>query len=124
DGIYVTGKIRYPKVSLISTYTWSLAKNLANDFGSQTADLTNQNWEADYSYTPNDIRHRFTSGAVLALPMGWQYSTSVQANTGKPFSEVVALTGSMNAVRAINPATGQMFPRNSFRADGLFSWDM
>jgi hypothetical protein len=27
-------------------------------------------------------------------------------------------------VRAINPATGKQFDRNSFRADGMFSWDM
>ena len=27
-------------------------------------------------------------------------------------------------MRAIDPATGARFPRNSFRADGFFSWDM
>jgi len=48
----------------------------------------------------------------------------VQANTGKPFNASEGLGGSRNAVRAINPATGQMFTRNSFRAGGFFSWDM
>jgi hypothetical protein len=27
-------------------------------------------------------------------------------------------------VRAIDPATGEQYSRNSFRADGFFSWDM
>ena len=32
DGVYVTGKVRADKMSLISSYAWSLAKNSANDF--------------------------------------------------------------------------------------------
>ena len=51
-------------------------------------------------------------------------SSIVQANTGKPFNALAGLGGSRNAVRAIDPATGQLFERNSFRADGFFSWDM
>jgi hypothetical protein len=124
DGVLVTAKTRYNRLTLISNYTWSLAKNLANDFNSQPADITNADWELDFNYTPNDIRHRFTTGAVFDLPMGWQYSTSLQANTGKPFSASAGLGGLRNAVRATDPATGKMFPRNSFRADGFFSWDM
>jgi outer membrane receptor protein involved in Fe transport len=124
DGVYVTGKLRYPKVSLLSTYAWSVTKNLANDFNSLPADTSNANWELDYGYSPNDIRHRFTTGAVFQLPMDWQYSTSIQANTGKPFNALAGFGGLRNAVRATDPATGQMFPRDSFRADGFFSWDM
>jgi outer membrane receptor protein involved in Fe transport len=124
DGVYVTGKVRADKMSLISSYAWSLAKNSANDFNTLPADITNANWELDYNYTPNDVRHRLTTGAVFDLPMGWQYSTSLQANTGKPFNPIAGLVGLRLAVRAINPATGQMFDRNSFRAGGLFSWDM
>jgi carboxypeptidase family protein len=124
DGVYVTGKLRYAKASLISSYAGTVAKNLANDFGSYPSDLTNVNWEQDFSYTPNDMRHRFTTGGVFWLPLGLQYSTSVQANTGKPFSASAGFAGQRNAIRAIDPATGQMFPRNSFRAGGFFSWDM
>src|SRR5207244_6358298 len=61
---------------------------------------------------------------VIQLPAGFTYSTSIQANTGKPFSASAGLAGLRNAVRAIDPATGQMFPRNSFRAGGFGSWDM
>ncbi len=124
DGLYVTGKVRYAKMSVISSYTYTVAKNQANDFGSGPGDVSNLNWDLDYGYSPNDMRHRFTTGAVFQLPMGFQYSTSLQANTGKPFSASAGLGGIRAGVRATDPATGQQFERNSFRADGFFSWDM
>ena len=48
----------------------------------------------------------------------------MQANTGKPISALAGLGGLRNAVRAIDPATGAMFPRNSYLTDGFYSWDM
>jgi hypothetical protein len=124
DGVYLTGKIRMSRTQLLTSYAWSKADNIANDFGSNPSDLTNLNWEADWGPTPNDVRHRVTLGATTELGKGFEYSTILQANTGKPFSASAGLSGSRNAVRAIDPATGQEFPRNSFRADGFFSWDM
>ncbi len=137
DGVYVTGKVRTSKSTVIATYAWSKAENLANDFNSQPSDITNANWELDLGPTPNDIRHRATLGAVFELPAGFQYSTTLQANTGKPISASANLGGIRNAVRATNPATGSQFDRNSFRtgpekftAEGgsgglaFFSWDM
>jgi hypothetical protein len=124
DGLYFTGKVRLPKASVISTYSLSYGKNLSNDFGSQPADITNADWEFDWGWMPNDVRHRFTTGAIFQLPAGVQYSTAIQANTGKPFSASAGLAGLRNFVRAIDPATGEMFPRNSFRAGKFFSWDM
>ncbi len=88
------------------------------------SDLTNSNWEDDWGPTPNDVRHRFTFGGTSQVWRGLLLSSIIQANTGKPFNALAGLGGSRNAVRAINPATGQMFERNSFRAEGFFSWDM
>lgn len=137
DGVYVTGKVRTAKSTVIATYTWSKSENIANDFNSQPSDITNANWDLDLGPTPNDIRHRGTLGAVFQLPAGFQYSTTLQANTGKPFSAGAGLGGLRNAVRATNPATGQQFERNSFRTGpekvteeggngglAFFSWDM
>jgi hypothetical protein len=137
NAVYVTGKYRTSNVSLISTYTWSRAKNIANDFGSQPSVIDNTNDEADFGFAPNDIEHRFTTGAVFQLPGGFQFSTALQGNTGKPLNALAGLGGLRNAVRAINPATGQPFERNSFRigpekvteeggTGGLafFSWDL
>jgi outer membrane receptor protein involved in Fe transport len=137
DAVYVTGKYRTASTSVIATYTWSDAKNLGNDFGSQPSDITNVNWEQDFGPAPNDIRHRFTLGGVFQLPADFQFSTALQANTGKPFDALAGLGGVRNAVRAIDPATGQMFPRGAFRSGSettteaggtgglaFFSWDL
>ncbi len=124
DGIYVTGKVRNRKVSLIATYAWTKTRNIDNDFNNVPSDITNLNFEQDWGPSPNDIRHRGTLGAVVQLPAAFQVSTSVQANTGKPFSASAGLTGLRASVRAVDPSTGQMFPRNSFRTDGVFSWDI
>jgi hypothetical protein len=124
DGVFVTGKVRRSNISVISNYTWSLAKNVANDFNTLPGDITNGNWDLDYNYSPNDVRHRFTTGAVFDLSRGWQYSTSFQVNSGRPFNPIAGLGGISLAVRAIDPATGQQFERNSFRASGFQSWDM
>jgi hypothetical protein len=124
DGVYVTGKVRMAKSQILTSYAWTKADNIANDFGTNPGDLTNLNWEGDWGPSPNDVRSRFTLGGTWALWKGLEYSTIVQANTGKPFNATAGLSGSRNAVRGIDPATGQPFPRNSFRAAGFFSWDM
>ena len=124
DGVYLTGRVRLPSTQLMGSYAWTKANNIANDFGSNPSDLTNNNWEADWGPTPNDVRHRVTLGATSQVWRGLELSTILQGNTGKPFSAGSGLTGSRNAVRAIDPSTGKQFPRNSFRAAGFFSWDM
>jgi outer membrane receptor protein involved in Fe transport len=147
DGVYVTGKVRTAKTTVIATYAWSKALNCSNDFNSQPADITNSSIgngceagggaSSDFAFAPNDVRHRGTVGAVFQIPWGFQYSTSFQANTGRPFSALAGLGGIRNSVRAIDPATGQMFERNSFRAGpdvvtsnggsgglAFMSWDM
>jgi outer membrane receptor protein involved in Fe transport len=123
NGVFVAAKTRATKINGILTYAWSKAKNLANDFGNQPADITNANWELDWGLTPNDVRHRVTAGVVYALPWDFQVSSSFQYNTGKPYSASAGLGGLRNAVRAIDPATGQMFPRNSFTGPNFMSWD-
>ena len=116
DGVYVTGKLRSVKNYLIATYAWSKAYNTANDFNTLPADITNADWELDWGPTPNDIRHRFTAAGVFQLPLGLQFSTALQGNTGKPVNALAGLAGLSASVRAIDPATGQQFPRNAFRA--------
>jgi hypothetical protein len=133
----MTGKWRSAKASVIATYAWTDAKNIANGFNTLPADITNLDDELDWGATPNDVRHRFTLGGVWQLPAGFQFATSVQGNTGKPFDASANLGGIRLAVRANDPATGQMFERNIFRAGpevantpggsggmAFFSWDL
>jgi hypothetical protein len=124
DGMFVTGKVRMKAAEVISTYSLTKGKNIANDFGTYPGDLSNtNNWEGDWGPMPNDVRHRFTLGGVFQLPAGLQFSSSIQANTGKPYNPIQGLTGQRNSVRAIDPATGQPFGRNSFRGPGFATWD-
>ncbi len=122
-GVYVAAKARSSKLSGIATYTWSKAKNIANDFNTRPGDITNADWESDFGPTPNDVRHRVTAGVVYSLPASFQVSSAFQFNTGKPYNALAGLVGLRSAVRAINPATGQTFSRNSFTGPDFLTWD-
>jgi hypothetical protein len=124
DGVYVAGKFRASKINGLATYTWSKARNLNNDFNSQPADITNANWELDWGPTPNDVRHRVTAGLVYQLPADFQISSGFQYNTGRPYNALAGFGGLRNAVRATDPATGQMFTRNSFTGPNFLTWDL
>jgi hypothetical protein len=124
DGLFLTGKVRMAKAQIITTYSLTKGQNTANDFNSSPGDLTNLNWEGDYGPMGNDVRHRFTLGGVFDLGSGFQLSSSVQANTGKPYNPLVGYGGGRVAVRPIDPATGQPFGRNSFRGPGFATWDV
>ena len=114
DGVYVAGKYRVQKAHVLASYAWSKGRNLANDFNTRPHDASNADWEIDFGPAPNDIRHRVTGAAVLELPAGFQVATSVQWNSAKPYSARLS-TNQTIQTRAIDPTTGQPFPRNSFR---------
>ncbi len=124
DALYIASKLRMRRAQVMATYSLSKAMDLANDFNSGPGDLTNLNWEGDWGPAANDIRHRFTVGGVVDVGRGFQISSSIQANTGKPFNPIVGYSGGRAEVRPIDPATGQVFGRNSFRAPGFATWDM
>jgi carboxypeptidase family protein len=124
DGLYFTGRMRMPRAQLLASYAWTEANNIADDFGSNPGNLDNLHWEDDWGPAPNDVRHRFTAGVVGSVWNNLHLSSSIQANTGKPFEARTGQGGSRNRLRAIDPSTGQPFPRNSFRTEGFFSWDM
>ncbi len=123
DAFYVTGKARMKQIELITTYSLTKGLNIANDFGSYPGNLNNIAWESDWGPMPNDIRHRFTLAGIIPLGKGFQLSSSVQANTGKPYNPVAGYAGQKNAIRAINPSTGLPFDRNSFYGPGFATWD-
>jgi len=125
-GVYVAAKARSAKLTGVATYTWSKAKNIANDFGTRPGGVTNtqEEWDADYGITPNDVRHRVTAALVYQLPWDFQVSSGFQFNTGKPYNALAGLAGRRNAVRAVDPATGQPFERNSFTGPDFLTFDL
>jgi hypothetical protein len=124
DGVYFTGRMRVSRAQLLASYAWTEAKNIADDFGSNPGNLSNLDWEGDFGPTPNDVKHRFTAGVIGSVWNKLHLSSSIQANSGKPFEARTGQGGSRNRLRAIDPATGRPFPRNSFRSGNFFSWDV
>jgi hypothetical protein len=123
DGVYVTGKVRHAKATVIATYAWTKANNLATDFGTVPSDITNQNFEQDWGNTPNDVRHRGTLGAVWQLPALFQ----VYGGAGQHRQAVQRLCRPRGPARA--GARDRSRDRtdvraNSFRAGSFFSWDL
>jgi hypothetical protein len=123
DALYVTGKTRLKQAEIITTYALTKGMNIANDFNSYPGNLNNLNWDDNWGPMANDVRHRFTLAGVFPLPMGFQLSSSVQANTGKPYNPVIGYGGQKTAETAIDPTTGEPFGRNSFRGPGFATWD-
>jgi len=93
------------------------------------------NFDADYTYGDNDVRHRIVmsgvwsigeaqnvrSGWVRALASGWSISGIISYQTGQPFTPTVSadLNTDGNAANDIAPG----FRRNSFRLANQFSVD-
>ena len=75
---------------------------------------------------PNDMRHRFTAGAVFQLPTGFQFSTVVPGEHRQAVQRRWRASGRLrNAVRANRPGNGPDVPRGTRSARaGFFSWDM
>lgn len=118
NGLLLTGKARLSKAEVLATYSWTKGMNIANDFGSYPyTDLTNLDWENDWGPMANDIRHRVTLAGLFQLPAGIQLSSSVQANTGKPYTAFLGYGGARSNLRL--PGTS----RNQFRGPGMASWD-
>jgi len=115
NGVYFTGKVRMQKTLLIATYTWSKTENLANDFNTLPGDVTNANWELDLGPSPNDVRHRLTGAGVFDLVV----ASSLDRLPGqhRPADQPPGRPGRHQRFgAATDPATGQQFGRNSFRA--------
>jgi hypothetical protein len=123
DALYLTGKVRMSKMQIITTYALTRGLNIGDDFGTTPADVTNVNWESDWGPMLNDIRHRFTLGGVFQLPSGFQFSSSVQANTAKPYNALAGRGNYRAGERALDPSTGTMYSRNPFLGPGFFTWD-
>ncbi len=99
-----------------------------------------ENLNADWADSENDIRHRFVASAVINLPVGFVFSTLLQANTGRPYSVLSGIdsngdrnTNDYAVIDASNigraQAAGQdlaegLQPRSSARQPSAFGMDI
>jgi outer membrane receptor protein involved in Fe transport len=123
NGVYFAGKVRATKLYGMATYAWSKAKSVSDGFNTLPGDITNADWDLDYGLTPNDVRNRVTAALVYQFPWDVQLSSGFQYSTGKPYNALAGLGGLSASVRAIDPATGERFGRNTFTGPNYLSWD-
>ena len=110
-------------------YTWS--RTFSDDDNERSATGFGYNdpfaLGGDYGPANQDIRHQFTSNAVLRLPLGISWSGIARITSGPPINPVAGrdLNGdrSSRGDRGMS-APGVFLGRNSFRNRGLRSFDM
>ena len=110
-------------------YTWS--RTLSDDDNERSATGFGYNdpfaLGSDYGPANQDIRHQFTSNAVLSLPLGISWSGIARITSGPPINPVAGrdLNGDLSSRgdRGLS-APGVFLGRNSFRNRGLQNFDM
>jgi hypothetical protein len=97
DGLSITLNQRMIKhLQFTTNYTYALAKDddsNERDFNRQGV-LNTFDYEADYSYSRQDIRHSFNANVIYQLPAGFMLSGLVMTHTGIPYKAV--LTADVN----------------------------
>ncbi len=130
DALQVAMRARYAKASIQASYAYSVAKNIVNDFFTQPSNQNN--WKADWGYTPNDQTHVFALGGVVALPWDFQVSSVIAARSAKPFNTRAGTNlDNQGGSGADRPKPGTVLPdgsvysgvRNENRAGSFISLD-
>jgi hypothetical protein len=92
----------------ISSVVFDNAYNLANE----------------YSWSNIDQRHQFAANGLFFLPKQLEFSATVRANSGRPYSALVGSDLNRDGVLRDRPAIdGQVVARNTFRNTGFSQVD-
>ena len=110
-------------------YTWSRTSSDDDNERSATGFGYNDPFAlgSDYGPANQDIRHQFTSNAVLRLPLGISWSGIARITSGPPINP--AAGRDLNGDRSSQGDRGMSAPgvflgRNSFRNRGIWNVDM
>ena len=109
-------------------YTYALAKDddsNERDFNRQGV-LNTFDYEADFSYSRQDIRHSANANAIYQLPRGFMLSGLVMAHTGIPYKAVLGadVQNDGNTVNDRPIINGQVVARNADRQPNFFDLDL
>jgi hypothetical protein len=109
-------------------YTYAVAKDddsNERDFNRQGV-LNTFDYEADYGYSRQDIRHSANVNALYRLPGGFMLSGLVMAHTGIPYKAVLGadVQNDGNTVNDRPIVNGTMVARNADRQPGFFDSDI
>lgn len=109
-------------------YTWAVAKDddsNERDFNRQGV-LNTFDYESDYGYSRQDIRHSGNVNVIYALGHGFTASTLLMAHTGIPYKAVVGVD-TQNDGNTVNDRpiiNGRIVARNADRQPNFFNLDV
>ena len=115
-------------------YTWSQDKDTDSNERSATGLTITNGLDPgfDYGFSERDITHRFVFSGLVELPLEFQLSGILTLRSGAPFTgrrdgfgnNYSNHPGFDVAARAVDPGTGQLVERNTFRNDGVQNLDL
>jgi hypothetical protein len=124
----LSAQYRTRKAQFQAFYT--LAQNFSDDDSERDAGgfghVNSFNLQPEYWFSALDIRHNFTSNAVVDLPFGFQISGILRVRSGLPFNPIAGSDLNRDGNNNDRPyrGPGDPFERNYFRNRGFTSTDM
>lgn len=102
-------------------YTYSKAISLSDDIFEPGVPADSNNLFADKGPTLRDARHRFVLSGIVNAPLGFQVSSIVALQSGRPYNITTGVDNNGDGhVKDRPPGVG----RNSGRAAPTYIWDM
>ena len=78
------------------------------------------NLNNEYNWSNIDQRHQFTANGMFYLPKGFEVSTQMRFNSGRPFSPLVGFDANNDGIVNDRPVlNGSVVRRNTFRNKGF-----
>ena len=128
DALTLTLKRRYAnRLQLLTNYT--LAYNRDDDSNERNfAGIAYENafnFQDEYRWSRNDIRHRWAFSGIYDLPLGFQVSSVFEWRTGTPFSAFTNADSNGDGQFTDKPIiNGLPLLRNAFRQPNFFNQDV
>ncbi len=122
-GMTATLNIRRPKFTVDATYTlgFSTSHDDHERGGFSSANYVDAyNLGNEYNWSNIDQRHQFAANSLIDLPFGFEVSTYMRFNTGRPFSARTGADSNNDGIVNDRPLLdGAVVRRNTFRNRGF-----
>lgn len=118
-----TVNLRRQRYTMDATYTLGFSKSYDDheNGGFSSGNYVDvQNLQNEYNWSNIDQRHQFAANGVFFLPKGFEASTSMRFNTGRPFSPRTGTDSNRDGIVNDRPLiNGQVVRRNTYRNLGF-----
>ena len=117
-----TVNVRRQRYTVDGTYTLGFSKSYDDhENGLSGANYVDAyNLQNEYNWSNIDQRHQFAANGVFFLPKGFEVSTTMRFNTGRPFSPRTGVDSNNDGIVNDRPVlNGSVLRRNTFRNRGF-----